>query len=167
MFWQINELALWRFLVWVSSNLPGMRIFVILWDDNLDIDRGPGVQRVGCPIVWVKTIWVTRSKTFHRFQLRRGFLLLAVDFSLFYYTSAEVAETKMVLPVHQATKVCLSMTSDKKLQISVSLLHNIKLLVCEWSRNLESSEKKNGPTLTCVQQDIGVMTSLKSLFYFL
>nr|AGM32807.1 hypothetical protein [Coptotermes formosanus] len=41
-----------------------------------------------------------------------------VDFSLYYYTSAEVGETKMVLPVHQATKVCLSMTSDKKLQMS-------------------------------------------------
>jgi hypothetical protein len=41
-----------------------------------------------------------------------------VDFSLYYYTSAEVGETEMVLPVHQATRVCLSMTSDKKLQIS-------------------------------------------------
>jgi len=61
------------------------------------------------------------GKTFLRLQFRRGFLLLAVDFSLYYYTSAEVGETKMVLPVHQATKVCLSMTSDKKLQISVSL----------------------------------------------
>ncbi|KDR11625.1 uncharacterized protein LOC110836894 [Zootermopsis nevadensis] len=41
-----------------------------------------------------------------------------VDFSLYYYTSAESGETKMVLPVHQATKACLSMTPDKKLQIS-------------------------------------------------
>ncbi|PNF15044.1 hypothetical protein B7P43_G16817 [Cryptotermes secundus] len=41
-----------------------------------------------------------------------------VDFSLYYYTSAEAWETKMVLPVHQATKVCLSMTADKKLQMS-------------------------------------------------
>jgi hypothetical protein len=44
---------------------------------------------------------------------------ISVDFSLYYYTSAEVWETKMVLPVHQATKVCLSMTPDKKLQMSV------------------------------------------------
>jgi hypothetical protein len=48
------------------------------------------------------------------------FCLLSVDFSLYYYTSAEVQETKMVLPVHQATKACFSMTSQKTLQISVS-----------------------------------------------
>ncbi|PSN41130.1 hypothetical protein C0J52_16285 [Blattella germanica] len=41
-----------------------------------------------------------------------------VDFSLYYYTSAEAGETKMVLPVHQATNVCFSMTLEKELQIS-------------------------------------------------
>ncbi|KAJ4427647.1 hypothetical protein ANN_25295 [Periplaneta americana] len=41
-----------------------------------------------------------------------------VDFSLYYYTSAEAGETKMVLPVHQTTFICLSMTADKKLEKS-------------------------------------------------
>ncbi|KAJ9573535.1 hypothetical protein L9F63_027703 [Diploptera punctata] len=41
-----------------------------------------------------------------------------VDFSLYYYTSAEAGETKMVLPVHQNTKFCFSMTPSKEIQIS-------------------------------------------------
>jgi len=109
-----------------------MRGFVKLWDDNLEIFHGPKVQRVCCPYCLNEnnlSYTQYRGKTFFRLQFRRAFLLLAVDFSLYYYTSAEVGETKMVLPVHQATKVCLSMTSDKKLQISVSLLYYIKLLV--------------------------------------
>ncbi|KDR14017.1 hypothetical protein L798_11676 [Zootermopsis nevadensis] len=40
-------------------------------------------------------------------------------FSLFYYTDAEADETKMVLPVHHSTNVCLSMDDDKTLKISV------------------------------------------------
>ncbi|XP_021930260.1 uncharacterized protein LOC110834916 [Zootermopsis nevadensis] len=39
-------------------------------------------------------------------------------FSLFYYTDAEADETKMVLPVHHSTNVCLSMDDDKTLKIS-------------------------------------------------
>ncbi|KAJ9593055.1 hypothetical protein L9F63_027702 [Diploptera punctata] len=46
-----------------------------------------------------------------------------VDFSLYFYTSAESGETKLVLPVHQSTKVCFSM-SDKMIKIS-SLLHKM------------------------------------------
>ncbi|XP_069702281.1 uncharacterized protein [Periplaneta americana] len=41
-----------------------------------------------------------------------------LDFSLYYYTTAEEAETKLVLLVHQSTNICLSFTRDKKLQQS-------------------------------------------------
>ncbi|XP_069702282.1 uncharacterized protein [Periplaneta americana] len=41
-----------------------------------------------------------------------------LDFSIYYYTTSEQAETKLVLLVHQATKTCLSFTRDKKLEKS-------------------------------------------------
>nr|CAD7588260.1 unnamed protein product [Timema genevievae] len=43
-----------------------------------------------------------------------------VDFLLYYFTVAEVNETKLVLPFHQHTKSYLRMTDDKKLQVNVS-----------------------------------------------
>ncbi|XP_069677013.1 uncharacterized protein [Periplaneta americana] len=39
-------------------------------------------------------------------------------FSLYYFTDAEAEETKMVLPVHHSTNVCLSMDENKMFQLS-------------------------------------------------
>ena len=56
----------------------------------------------------------------NRIKIRRNFRFSTVDFCLYYYTGANPTETKVVLPVHRSTNTCLSVTTDKKLQIVVS-----------------------------------------------
>nr|CAD7429406.1 unnamed protein product [Timema monikensis] len=51
-----------------------------------------------------------------------------VDFLLYYFTVAEVNETKLVLPFHQHTKSYLRMTDDKKLQVVKMDLDNNELV---------------------------------------
>ena len=54
------------------------------------------------------------------------FSSFSVEFSLYFFTSANANNTKMVLPVHESTKTCLSMSSDRKLEVAVSICISFK-----------------------------------------
>ncbi|KAJ9573534.1 hypothetical protein L9F63_009098 [Diploptera punctata] len=41
-----------------------------------------------------------------------------LEFTLYFFTSAEANNTKMVLPVHESTKCCLSMSPEKNLELT-------------------------------------------------
>ncbi|PSN41129.1 hypothetical protein C0J52_16284 [Blattella germanica] len=49
-----------------------------------------------------------------------------LEFSLYYYTSAEANETKMVIPVHEATKTCLRTDSNFYLTVTDDNMLDIK-----------------------------------------